>query len=99
MAFFVNGLVERGFIVKIHDPMANERGFFMEMEMQGFNIIEKSNYQFCGADYKKAVTNSQAIVIGTEWDEYVTANYREFRGLMNKNKALFFDFRSIVDTQ
>jgi hypothetical protein len=42
------------------------------MEMQGFNIVEKTNYEFCGSDYTKAVTGSSAIVIGTEWDEYVT---------------------------
>lgn len=54
---------------------------------------------FCGSDYTKAVTNSHAIVIGTEWDEYTTVNYRELRGLMNKDRALFFDFRSIVDIE
>lgn len=33
MAYFVNSLIEKGFNVKIHDPMASERGFQMEMEM------------------------------------------------------------------
>lgn len=97
MAFLVDYLIHKGYTVKIHDPQANERGFQMEMEMQGFNIVEKSNYTFCGSDYVKAVTNASAIVIGTEWDEYITCNYRELRGMMKQDAALFFDLRSIVD--
>lgn len=69
----------------------------MEMEMQGFNIAERLNYEFCGSDYTKTITGTSAIVIGTEWDEYITANYRELRGMMNKDKAVFYDLRSIVD--
>lgn len=99
MAYLVNNLIEKGFNVKIHDPQTNERGFQMEMEMQGFNIVEKSNYTFCGSDYTKTVTNASAIVIGTEWDEYVNCNYRELRGIMNPEKALFFDLRSIIDVE
>jgi UDP-glucose 6-dehydrogenase len=52
------------------------------MEMQGFNIAEKTNYQFVADDYTKAVTNSSAILICTEWDEYLNCNYRQFRELM-----------------
>ena len=99
-AFLVNYLVEQGFNVKIHDPEVNERGFQMEMEMQGFNIAEKTNYEFVGKDYTKAVQNAQAIVVATEWDEYNTSNqnYRQLRDIMNPEKALLFDFRSMVDT-
>lgn len=42
---------------------------------------------------------TSAIVIGTEWDEYATANYRELRGLMNRDKALFYDLRSITNSE
>eukprot|EP00347_Sterkiella_histriomuscorum_P009440 403341205 len=99
VAFIVDYLIKKGFHVKIHDPQASERGFQMEMEMQGYNIAEKTNYEFCGSDYQKAVEGTSAIVIGTEWDEYVTANYREFRGLMKQDKAVFYDLRSIVDQE
>ncbi|CDW82077.1 uridine diphosphate glucose dehydrogenase [Stylonychia lemnae] len=99
IAYFVNGLIEKGFFVRIHDPQANERGFYLEMEMQGFDIAERFNFQFCGSDYNKAVANSNAIIIGTEWDEYITTNYRNIRDQMNQSRALFFDLRSIVDEE
>ncbi|CDW90032.1 udp-glucose 6-dehydrogenase-like [Stylonychia lemnae] len=99
MAFFVYGLIEKGFHVRIHDPQANERGFQIEMEMQGFSIAEKLNFEFCGSDYSKAVKDSNAIIIGTDWDEYITTNYRNMRDQMNNDKALFFDLRSIIDQQ
>lgn len=46
------------------------------MEMQGFHIAERKNIQFVGNDFVKAVTNSSAIVVCTEWDDYQTCNYR-----------------------
>lgn len=97
IAFLVNYLIEKGFTVKIHDPQVNERGFQMEMEVQGFNIAEKTNYIFCGSDYTQATKNTSAIVIGTEWDEYQNCNYRQLRDMMNKDQAFFFDLRSYLD--
>jgi UDP-glucose 6-dehydrogenase len=68
------------------------------MEMQGFNVTELTNYEYVGNDYNKAVTNSSAIVIGTDWDEYYSANYRELRSLMNKDRAILYDLRSNIDS-
>ena len=99
VAFFVYGLIEKGFNVKIHDPQASEQGFKFEMEMQGFDIGWRQNYTFCGSDYDAAVIDSNAIIIGTEWDEYQTTNYRNIRDKMNKDRALLFDFRSIIDME
>lgn len=70
------------------------------MEMQGFNVAERTNIHFCGNDYVKAVTNSSAIVICTEWDEYATCNYRHFKELMKQDENVHvFDFRSIIDPE
>jgi UDPglucose 6-dehydrogenase len=55
VASIINYLLEQEFVVKIHDPEVSERSFQIEMEMQGFNIAEKTNIQFCGKDYDKAV--------------------------------------------
>lgn len=65
--------------------------------MQGFDVAGRPNYSFCGSDYDSAVTDSHAIIIGTEWDEYISANYRNLRDKMNKDRALLFDMRSIID--
>lgn len=43
-----------------------------------------------------AVRDSHAIVINTEWDEFVTLNYSTFYPLMKK-PAYIFDGRNILD--
>ena len=100
VAYIINHLLDLGFTVKVHDPQVNERGFQMEMEMQGFNIAERTNIHFVGDDFTKAVTNSSAILVCTEWDDYVNCNYRQYRELMKQGEdAHLFDFRAIVDPE
>ena len=100
VASIINYLLEQGFIVKIHDPEVQERSFQIEMEMQGFNVAERTNIVFCGKDYVKAVQNSSAIVICTEWDEYLTCNYRSFKEIMKQDENVhIFDFRAIIDPE
>ena len=97
-ALIINYLLDQGFTVKVHDPQVNERNFQVEMEVQGFNIAERPNCQFVGDDFTKAVTNSSAIVICTEWDEYQTCNYRQFKEQMRQDhEVYFYDFRAYVD--
>ena len=67
------------------------------MQMQGYDLALNTNYEYCGSDLHKAVENSSALIIGTEWDDYVHANYRDIRNRMNKNRAILYDLRAILD--
>lgn len=65
--------------------------------MQGFDLALHTNYEYCGNNLNKAVENSSALIIGTEWDEYLNANYRDIRSKMNKDRAILYDLRAILD--
>ncbi len=45
----------------------------MEMEFRGYAI--RPNLTFHGNDYISAATDSSAIVVSTEWDEYASMDY------------------------
>ena len=55
IAFMVDFFVRKGYYVKIHDPEATEQGFNFEMQMQGYDIGQFTNFEYCGNDMDRAV--------------------------------------------
>lgn len=45
------------------------------MEIQGLDLTGQSNYLFCGSDMMRAATDSHAVIVSTEWEEYATCDY------------------------
>jgi UDPglucose 6-dehydrogenase len=83
-------LAEEGALLKIHDPQVpSDR---IHADLAGVNT---DSYFVCKSPME-AVTESHAIVVLTEWDEFAYYNYTEYFGLMEK-PAFVFDGRNILD--
>ena len=63
----------------VHDPQVTEEGFTSEMRQQGFTQGGENGPEidFCGNDFMRAVDGASAIVIATEWDQFVEYNYQK----------------------
>lgn len=98
----VTELAKAGLTVKVHDPQVTIEGFQFEMEQQGHFFDPEDNenrrIEFCGADAEKACSNSEAIILCTEWDQFLTYNYPSLQKHMQPNPCLF-DFRCYVDRE
>ncbi|WDV48254.1 UDP-glucose/GDP-mannose dehydrogenase family protein [Clostridiaceae bacterium M8S5] len=72
---------------KVYDPQGHK-----ESAMRLQNILDKIKY--CENEYD-AVTDVDAIVILTEWNEFRTMDLQKIKKIMKGN--YFFDFRNIYD--
>ena len=97
-------LVEEGAILSIHDPKVSKdqiRKVFKEqnvLNQQNFNnnnaFIEGENWNYF-QDYEDATTDSDAILILTEWELYKNINWKDIYKKMRK-PSWIFDTRSII---
>ncbi len=76
-------LYERGFKINCFDPAAMKN---LKKEFHNFNYFN-SAYEAC--------KNVDAIIIGTEWNEFRALNFKEICKLVNTKKI--FDLRNIYD--
>ncbi|MFQ6112431.1 MAG: UDP-glucose dehydrogenase family protein, partial [Nitrospinota bacterium] len=81
----IRGLLSDGAHVKAYDPVAmeNARGLMPEVE-------------YCRGPYEVA-EGSDALVIATEWREFLQLNMERLRGLLKR--ALIFDGRNIYSPE
>ncbi len=71
------------------------------MEAQGQNLRnddDENGYKvdFCGNDYMSSVNGASAIVIATEWDEFLQYDMDKIRKVM-KSPATIYDFRCYMN--
>ena len=92
----VHYLTHKGYNVTIHDPEATKEGWEFELEYQK-KVLPKGSVSFFGNDYMAAASQSSAIIICTEWDQFMQYDYKAIRKQMNSKKALLFDLRSYID--
>ena len=98
-------LLEEGAILAINDPKVEAKQISSDLSISenkelnylseiDFNNKNNGNW-FFESDIKRAIKNSDAIVILTEWDEYSQINWFEVAKLMRK-PSWVFDARSVV---
>lgn len=91
-------LLEEDALLQIYDPKVSLEQIIMDLE---YSIPDettrkriKTNIKHC-TSAAEAVEGSHAIVVMTEWDEFVKADYNAFYGKMMK-PAFVFDGRLIL---
>ena len=77
-------LNDKGYIINCFDPVAMNNA-----------KIENNNLNYFDTPYK-ACFNSDAIIIGTEWNEFRALNFTEISKLVKKKKI--FDLRNIYNS-
>lgn len=53
--------------------------------------------EFCGDDFMKAVSGASALVIATEWDEFLKYDLAKIRKAMRSDNATIYDFRCYME--
>src|SRR5690606_23938837 len=76
-------LVERGCQVKAHDPLA----------MEAVSIL-RPEVRYCGSPYE-AAESCDALVLVTEWRDYIDADWVQVRELMRR--PVLLDGRNALD--
>ncbi len=79
----INGLLKRGAIVRAYDPVSMK---------EAAEVLPEVNYL---TDEYEAVTNADALVFVTEWNQFRALDMRRIRDLMRSPKIA--DLRNIYD--
>ena len=53
--------------------------------------------KFCGNDSLTAAQGAQAVVIATEWDQFLDYDLREIRSVMNEEDPQLYDLRCYMN--
>ena len=90
-------MIEEGAHLSIYDPKVEDSKIDDE-----FNKLQKisfdqciGNWQICSS-IQEAAFESDAIVVLTEWDEFLNINWQSLINIMRK-PAWLFDTRSCID--
>ena len=91
-------LLDEGAHISIYDPKVTEGQVMMELSSLFPEAAEDRINQLvsCHSDPYQAATRSHAVVICTEWDEFVSLDYKKIYSNMAK-PAFIFDGRKILD--
>ena len=91
-------LIENGADLCIHDPQVkkNQINKIFNEEKEKFNLDELEGSWSYAEDLQSALINSDAVVILTEWDDYLKINWKEISKIMRK-PSWIFDTRGIID--
>ncbi len=85
-------LLNNNFTVKVYDPMVKEKTIIKDLQDVLNNKLNKLTV--CSSA-EKALKDSHAICILTEWDEFKAMNFKNLSSLM-KEPILFLDGRNII---
>ena len=89
-------LLAEGALLQIYDPKVEESQIWADLEsLNTSNLDLKSRVTIC-KDAVSAAQNSHALLVLTEWDEFVTMDYNVIYQTMMK-PAFVFDGRNILD--
>ncbi|KAF8817897.1 putative UDP-glucose 6-dehydrogenase 1 [Cardiosporidium cionae] len=84
-------------ILQVYDPEVTMQSAVMEMqELCNFNDKTLMNHFFMMKDAHSAVKGSSAILILTDWEQFVDYDYSEFYKIMRK-PAFIFDGRNLLN--
>ena len=95
-----NDLLENGANLFIHDPQVNEKQIlnaFKETDNDIGTKLTNSSWTFT-RDLKLAFYESEAIIILTEWEEYLDLDWISLSKIMRKPSFLF-DTRGIISSE
>ena len=105
-------LAKAGFNVRVHDPQVTQSGFDIELKAQGHHILRQDtgsenrdpragSVEFFGSDYLSAVSDCQALLVLTEWDQFKTYDYAKIVKLMAQKgaKKTIYDFRKLLSKE
>ena len=92
-------LIEEGANLFIHDPKVSAKQIEYDLNCK----ISNNNYPVAGSwqsalDIKTALSNAEAAVILTEWEEYSKISWHQLANTMRK-PAWVFDSRSIINPE
>ena len=95
-----NNLLEEGAIISIHDPKVEKEKIVKDLRNYSernmdFLKKEDSTWYFT-RDVYEAIENCDAIIVLTEWQEYINLNWDKCVELMRSPKNIF-DTRSILN--
>ena len=103
--YIASKLIQEGANLIIHDPKVNEdqirnelKKFFSKNNSQYLdknNIPATGSWQFC-RDLEKSYDDAHAIVILTEWEEYLKLNWEQIAKQI-LNTAWIFDTRGLLN--
>ena len=101
--YVADHLIEDGANIHVYDPKVSESKIKADLvylwELKGISesqISQKLAHIFVHKDYNEALSNSHAIAILTEWDEFITYDWNLIYQNMYK-PAFVFDGRNILD--
>jgi len=93
-------LMAEGAQIVIHDPQVSEEQISNDLNNHLDKTYEdklaSNGLWWTSKDYSEIFTNSDAVIILTEWEDYKNLNWTVFAKLMRK-PAWIFDSRSVVD--
>tara|TARA_A100001388_G_scaffold219895_1_gene170585 strand:- start:375 stop:1724 length:1350 start_codon:yes stop_codon:yes gene_type:complete len=92
----VKDLLENGANIYIHDPQVSENQIALILDDQNRKIDKNIGEWKFTRDLKIACKGADALVLLTEWEEYLKLDWSELSDLMRKPSWLF-DTRGIVD--
>jgi len=88
-------LLEEGAYLSIYDPKVSEATIRMDLQnSENPEVVNK--LVTCHSDPYTAVNQAHAVVICTEWDEFLTLDYQRMYESMTK-PAFLFDGRKMLD--
>ncbi len=88
-------LLENGANLYIHDPQVNENEIALKLDQKDQKSDTEGSWSFT-RDLKAAFVDADAIIIMTEWEDYLNINWHELTPLMRKPSWLF-DTRGIIE--
>jgi len=94
--YITKHLMDEGAHLEIYDPKVTEQQVKMEMQMVSEEPDRVERLVRCHPDPYSAALGAHAVVICTEWDEFITLDYTRIYSGMTK-PAFLFDGRKILD--
>jgi UDPglucose 6-dehydrogenase len=94
----VDFLLHEGAITAIYDPMVPKGQMIYDLQANDSGVTDKviaKQFVFAGSAYE-AAAEAHAIVLLTEWREFLTLDYQRLYDSMIK-PAFFFDGRNLID--
>ena len=91
-------LLEEGCFLSIYDPKVKKEQINSELEFKNekeIDDINKKNYWVKAKDINDACKNSDAIVILTDWDEFLNLDLKQLYQIMN-SPCWIFDTRNMI---
>ena len=87
-------LIKEGAILEIHDPKVDPEIVIRNLNESNQKVLKTESIKVVN-NIIDAVTNSDAVLILTDWDEYKSLDFKKFSEIMRK-PSWIFDTRSVI---